>query len=82
MIRRNNDQCTSDQKKECEKANGPWLDQACKECEKNKNQKSIWVDHLSWIYAIISVSNIDMNDLPLNTWQDLGIYKLVTQPRL
>jgi len=53
----------------------------CTGCKHNV-KPSPYVGLLSWLASITAACQVDMDDLPLTTWEDLGVYKTVTQPRL
>jgi hypothetical protein len=45
----------------------------CEKCPSKEVSRSQWLEHLLWLRTILQGGcGIDMDDLDLNTWHDLG----------
>lgn len=65
-----------------ENQNSWWKPSKCKGCEHNV-RPSPYVCLLAWIDRILTgCGGIEIEALPLTTWEDLGLYRQVTAPRM
>ena len=87
MIERWFERCTPQKKAECAKKNGHWLAEACKRCPRSVGatggRPSLqWVEHLMSLHLLIQAGYpFAQDDLPLETWRDLGVLRAVIQAK-
>lgn len=68
------ERCTGEQKKQCARDNGAFLEEACRQCPKGKIKPSAYIEHLFNLYALQQGGYpFDKDDLALEVWTDLGV---------
>lgn len=69
-------------REECRKKNGAWLAAACARCSKYKVRPSRYVLGLLYLRQLrLGGYPFGCEDLPLETWSDLGVLESVIQAR-